>query len=85
MELGLELMAVVAPYFTDAKREFLDDLINEVDGAGLVVFLVNLERPNSGCVINGCELETADLLAIFPFKRQELDIHLNMMAGTYLL
>lgn len=75
-------MAVVGSDFTDAKWELLDDVIDEVYGADLVVFHVNLEHPNTGRVINSCELETADLLAILPFKRQELNVHLNMVAGN---
>ena len=31
MEIGLELVAIVCPNFSNAKRELFDDVINEVD------------------------------------------------------
>jgi len=41
MEVSLEFMAVVGSDFANAKREFFDDVIDEVYGAGLSVFLVD--------------------------------------------
>jgi hypothetical protein len=36
---GLELMAIVGSDFANAEREFVDDIIDEVDGTGLVMAL----------------------------------------------
>ena len=85
MELGLELVAVICPNFTDAKRELLDNVINEVDRACLRVFLINLESTYSGCVINGSELKSALFLATFSFAGQKLNVHLDMIAGHLFL
>ncbi len=41
--LRLELMAIVGSDLTNAKGEFLDDVVNEIDGPGLSLFLVDLE------------------------------------------
>jgi len=81
MEFGLELVAVICPNFTDAKRELLDNVINEVDRACLRVFLINLESTDSGCVIDGSELKSAHFLASFSFEGQKLNVHLDVMAG----
>ena len=45
VEFGLELMAIVGSDFADAERELVDDVIDEVDGIGLVMALVDLEGP----------------------------------------
>ena len=70
VELSLELVAIVRPDFLDAERELFDDVVNKVDGAGLGVFLIDLERPNPGRIIDGGELEAADFPALFSFERQ---------------
>ena len=36
MEFRLKFMAVVGPDFPNAKRELFNDIVNEVDGVGLV-------------------------------------------------
>ena len=41
MEFGLEFMAIVRSDFTNAKREFLDDVVDEVDGVGFGVLFVD--------------------------------------------
>ena len=79
MELGLELMAIVGSDFLDAERELFDDAVDEVDGAGLGMFLVDLERPHPCRIIDGGELEATDLLALFSSERQELDVHLDVV------
>lgn len=85
VELRLELMAVISPDFPNAKRKGLDDVVDEVDGAGLSMFRVYLERPHPPCVINCRELEATDFLSPFSFEGQELDVHLNVMTGNLLV
>ena len=80
VELRLELMTVVGPDLPDSKWELIDDVVDEIDGARLGMLLVDLERPHSRYVINGCELEAPDLLAVIAPKRQELDVHLDVVA-----
>jgi hypothetical protein len=79
MEFGLELMTVVGSNFSNAEREYFDDVVNKPDRVCLSVFLVNLERPNSRCIINCCVLETTDFFAIFSFEGQELNVDLYMV------
>jgi hypothetical protein len=69
VELSVEFMAIVGPDFTDTKRELFDDVINEIDCAGLGVFLVDFECPNTCCIINGGELKTAYLLSDFSYEK----------------
>ena len=50
VEFGLELVAVICPNLTDAKRELFDNVIDEVDRACLPVFLIDLESTICGGV-----------------------------------
>ena len=76
----LELVPVIGPDLANAERERLDDVIDEVDGAGLGMLLVNLERPNARCVISSSELKAADLLPVLAPKRESLHVHLDVVA-----
>ena len=84
VELGLELVAVVSFYFPDPEREFLDDLVDKIDGIGLGMALVDFQSPHAGCIINCRILESADLFALLSFECQKLNIHLDMVT-RYLL
>lgn len=55
-------------------------MVDEADELGLGVFLVDFERPDPRCVINGSILETPHILAIIPLEGQELNINLYLMA-----
>ena len=85
VELGLELMAVVGPDLLDAERELFDDVIDEVDRVGLCVFVVDLERPDAGGIVDRGILEPADLLAALASEGEELDVHLDVMAWHLLV
>ena len=41
MEFGLELVTVIRPNFSNAKRELFDDVINEVDRICLSLFVTS--------------------------------------------
>lgn len=71
VELGLELMAIVGPDFFDPERELFNDVIDEVVSVGLRVFVVDLEGPDTRCVINSSILETRDLLAALADEGEE--------------
>ena len=85
MELGLELVAIIGSHFFDAKRELGDDIVDEGDGIGLVVALIDFEGPDTRCIINSCVLITFDRFVIFVFECQELHIDLDLMAGNLFL
>ena len=44
MELALELVTVVSPNFSNAEWKFFYDVVDEVDGVCLRVFLIDFER-----------------------------------------
>ncbi len=79
VELGLELVPSIGSDGIDPKRELLDHIINELDGALLVMLPVNLKRSDTGCVIDRRVLIAANLVSFVVFQRQELHIDLNMM------
>ncbi len=64
VELGLDLVAVVGAALADAAREGRDDVVDELDGVGLRVAIVDPESTDAGGVIDGSVLEAADLLAV---------------------
>jgi len=79
LELCLELTTVVDSDFPYPEREILNDVIDEIDGIGLGMTIIDPEGLDARRIINGRELVTADFLATFAFESQELDIHLDMM------
>ena len=85
VEFSLELMAVVSPDFFDPEGEFPDDMIDEVDSIGLRVAFIYFKSPHSGCIVDGGILEPACLLTGFSYESQELDVHLDVMAGDLFL
>ena len=79
MELGLELVTVIRPNFSNAKREFFDDVIYEVDCVCLSVLFIDFEGSDA-CIIIDCRiLEPAYFLTAFSFEGQKLNVDLNMM------
>ena len=85
VELGLELMPIVRSHLPDAEREAPDDIVDEQDGIGLGVPVVDLECPHTASSVDGGVLVAFDRLAIFPSKDQELDVDLDLMARSLLL
>ncbi len=78
-------MAVVSPDFFNPEGEFPDDMIDEVDSIGLRVAFIYFKSPHSGCIVDGGILEPACLLTGFSYESQELDVHLDVMAGDLFL
>ncbi len=74
VEPGLERMAIVGADLADAEREGGDRVIDELEGVGLGVPLVDLESTDAGGVIDCHVLETADLPTVLADESQELDI-----------
>ncbi len=50
-------------------RPIPKDVVDEVDGVGLGVSLVNFQRLNPRCVIDSCILKTANLFTLLASKR----------------
>lgn len=72
MELGLKLVTVVSPDFSNADRKVLDDVVNAIDGVGLHVFIKDLERANSDRVISRNILKSTHFFSNFSFKQRNL-------------
>ena len=85
VEICLELMAVIGSDLFDTERELFDDVIDKVLSVGLCMFVVNLDRPDTCRVINSGILEAPDFLATLADESEELDIHLDVMAGNLLV
>ena len=85
MEPGLELMSIIGADFSDAEGELVDDVIDEVDGVGLSMAIVVFEGADPSCIVDGGILEAADFLPLRSDESQELDVHLDMMAGDLLV
>ncbi len=85
MEFGLELVAIIRANLANAEWELFDDVVDEVDGVCLRVFLVYLEGANSGGIVDRCVLEPTNLFALFSLEGQKLNIHLNVVSWDLLL
>ncbi len=44
------------------------------------MFLIDFERPDAGCIVNGGIFEATDFLAALVNKAEEFDIYLDVMA-----
>ena len=60
-------------------------MIDEVDCIGLRMFLVDCQGANMCSVIDCRVLKTSNLLSLFAYESQELDIHLDMIPGDLFL
>ena len=61
-------MAAIRAEGSDSKRELFHDVVDEVDGIGLRVALVDLECPNSRRVIDGRVLVAPYGRSLHPFQ-----------------
>ena len=74
MELGLEFVTIVGTNFPDPEGKARDNVVNEGDGIGLGMPIIDLEGSDAGGVIDGCVLVAPDRFAVFSLKSQELHI-----------
>jgi len=84
MEERLELVAAVGLDRADSKRKLFDYVADEVDGVGLGVAAIHLERAYAGSVVDGRVLVAPHGPALFPFQSQKLDVHLDAVTGNSL-
>ena len=81
----LELVAAIGADRLDPEWELLDHVIDEVDGVGLGVALVDLQCTNSRRIIDRRVLLAPNRTASFSLQGQELHVHLHVMPGHLLL
>ena len=79
MKLRLEFMAIVCTDGFNPEREFIDNIVNEINGTGLRVSVIDFEGSDTGTVINGGVLITFDTFSSFVFEKQEFNIYLNVV------
>ncbi len=78
-------MAAVASDGANAEGELLHDVVDEVDGVGLRVALLDLQRTNPVRVVDRRVRIPADRPAPFSLQGQELDVYLDGVARNLLL
>jgi hypothetical protein len=66
VEERLELVASVRSYHLDPERKLFDDVVDEVDGIGLGVALIDLESPNAYRAIDRSVLVASYRTPSFP-------------------
>ena len=79
MKLGLKLMASVCSDRMYAEREFLNHIINKLNGIVLTVTRIDFQCPDPGGIVNRRVLKAPDSVALKIPQRDKLDIHLDMM------
>ena len=85
VEFCLEFMAVIRPDLADPKWELLNNVVHEVYGVGLHVLFIDFQSTHTCSIIDCGVLEAADLLALFAFESQELDVHLDVVPWNLFL
>ena len=76
-------MASVCPNRMDAEREFLNHIINELNGIVLIVPWVDFHCPDPGGIVNSCILKASYSVALKVPQRDKFNINLNVMAGDF--
>ena len=80
MKLRLELVAAVSTNLLDTKREFFNDMIDEVNRIFLSMPVIDLQRPYASRIINCGVLIAFDLGAIVTFESQKLNVYLDRVS-----
>ena len=52
MKFRLEFMSIVSTDRAQAKRKFLDDVIDKPDGIFLRMLWIDLQGPDTGCIMH---------------------------------
>jgi hypothetical protein len=73
-------MPIVRPDGVDAKRETLDDVVDEVDRVRLGVLLVDAQGADARGVVDRRVLEAPYLAALGILEMQELHVDLDVVA-----
>lgn len=85
VEPGPDLLAIVRSELGYAERAGLDHVVDESDGVVLSMPVRDLESADAGGIVDGCELKAPDLLSAFSNESQELEVHLDAVAGNLLV
>jgi hypothetical protein len=83
MKLSLKLMASVCPNRMDTEREFLNHIVDKLNGILLIVMWVDLHCPDPGGIVNRRVLKASYSVALKVPQRDKFDINLNVMARDF--
>ena len=81
VEARLEFVPPVGTDLFDPEREPLENVVDEVDGRVLIVSAVDLQRWDTGRVIDRRVLIPPHGAALRPRQAQELHIELDLVTG----
>ena len=81
----MKLMPIIGSDFSNAEGELFYKIVDEGDGIGLSVALVDFKGPDAGGIINSGVLITLDGLLVFVFECQKLNFNLNLMTRNLFL
>ena len=84
VKASLKFMASVGSNLLNAEREFLNDVVDKIDGIFLRMAVIDFQCSYARCIIDRRILVTLDFLALIPFKNQEFNIHLDVVAWNLL-
>ena len=84
VELGLKLFTVIGSNFTNTERKLFVDVVDEGNGVGLVVTLMDFDGSDARWMVDGRVLVTLDRLIVCVFECQKLNINLNLMTRNLL-
>ena len=80
MKFSLKFVPIISSNSFNSERKVLDNMIDEVNGACLGMLLINFQCSHTSAIIYGSILISLELFAVFIFKKEELNIYLNVMA-----
>jgi hypothetical protein len=83
VEFRLELSTVIGLDYEHSERQAAEHFVDEPDGGALVAGVVDLQDPNAGAIVDGCELIEAAARPGNSF--QELHIQLQSVTRLWLL
>lgn len=83
VEGAAELLPVVCLYLLDLEREFGQDVIDELDRDPLVVAGIGTQNPQERAAVDRRALVVAHLLRGLSQGFNELNIDLQLVAGTF--
>jgi hypothetical protein len=85
VEPGLELVTIVGPDRVNAERKAFNNMVDKLNGGGLIVAGVDFQGSNAGGIVNSRILKSPDLPSGWVLERQELHVHLDVVSGNLLL
>ncbi len=81
----LEFISIVSTDCVQAKREFLDHVVDAPDGVFLGMLWIDSQGLDTVCIVVCCILVTLQLATTFVYKSRKLNINLYVMTRDLFL